>query len=148
MRKSVSDLGIGAYLMMHGHKAIGRRGKNVFFETNEKDAEEFDKLTMEYLRGQFNQFDSYLIALKKVVESNDIPEGSKAVADLGIGAYLMLHGYKVVGRKGKNFYFEVVKEEDNKAFNRLQIDYLGSTLHQFDSYLMALKKVSEYLPDA
>lgn len=134
--------------MMHGHKAIGRRGKNVFFETTEKEVEEFDKLTMEYLRGQFNQFDSYLIALKKVVESTETPAG-KAVADLGIGAYLMLHGYKVVGRKGKNFYFEVAKEEeDNKTFNKLQIDYLGSTLHQFDSYLMALKKVSEYLPDA
>ena len=147
MRKSVSDLGIGAYLMMHGHKAIGRRGKNVFFETTDKEAEEFDKLTMEYLRSQFNQFDSYLIALKKVVESQDMPTG-KAVADLGIGSYLMLHGYKVLGRRGKNIYFEVNKEEDNKEFNRLQVEYLGGPLHQFDSYLMALKKIGEYVPEA
>lgn len=146
MRKSVSDLGVGAYLMMHGHKAIGRKGKNVFFELAESDLEEFDKLTMDYLRSHFNQFDSYLIALKKVMESIGALSG-KPVSDLGISAFLMLHGYKVIGRKAKNIYFEVA-EEDYKEFLRLQVEYLGGPLHQFDSYLMALKKVGEYMPDS
>ncbi len=145
MKKSVPDLGIGAYLMMHGYKAIGRKGKNVYFEVKEEEVDEYVKLTGEYFRSKFHQFDAYLIALKKVMESPDTPAG-RAVLDLGIGAYVMLHGYKVAGRRAKNIYFEV-KDEEMKEFNKLQVEYLGGPFHQFDSYLMALKKVGEYMPD-
>jgi hypothetical protein len=144
MRRNVTDLGIGAYLMMHGYKTVGRRGRNVFFELGEKDSDEFDKLTMEYLQSQFNKFDSYLLGLKRVIETAN-PAGLP-VTDLGIGAYLMLHGYKVLGRKGKGLYFDV-SPDDVREFQRLQVEYLGGPYHTFDSYLMALKKVGEYMPD-
>jgi len=32
--KKVSDLGAGAYLLMHGYKVIGRQGKAILFEVN------------------------------------------------------------------------------------------------------------------
>lgn len=144
MRKSVSDLGIAAYLMMHGYKTVGRRGRQVFFEVEEKEAEEMSRLTMEYLRSQYSQFDSCLMGLKNVVETPAAV--GRPVSDLGIGAYVMLHGYKVLGRKGKVIFFEVA-EKDDKEFVRLQIEYLGGTFHQFDAYLMGLKKCNDLLLD-
>jgi len=144
MKKSVSDLGIGAYLMMHGYKVVGRRGKNVFFELADKDVEDFERLTMDYLQSPFHQFDHYIMILKKVYESAGAMTG-KVVADIGTGAYLMMNGYKVKGRKGKNLYFEVA-EKDNEEFEKLMLDYTNSPYSQFDSWLMALKKVGEYLP--
>lgn len=141
MKKSVSDLGIGAYLMMHGYKVIGRKGKNVVFEINEKDTEEFERLTMDYLQSPFHQFDHYIMILKKVYESAGI-QGGRVVADIGTGAYLMMNGYKIKGRKGKNLYFEVL-EKDNDEFEKLMLDYTNSPYSQFDSWLMSLKKISQ-----
>jgi regulator of sigma D len=141
MKKSVSDLGIGAYLMMHGYKVIGRKGKNVVFEINEKDTEEFERLTMDYLQSPFHQFDHYIMILKKVYESAGL-QGGRVVADIGTGAYLMMNGYKIKGRKAKNLYFEVL-EKDNEEFEKLMLDYTNSPYSQFDSWLMSLKKISQ-----
>lgn len=141
MKKSVSDLGIGAYLMMHGYKVIGRKGKNVVFEINEKDTEEFERLTMDYLQSPFHQFDHYIMILKKVYESAGL-QGGRVVADIGTGAYLMMNGYKIKGRKGKNLYFEVL-EKDNEEFEKLMLDYTNSPYSQFDSWLMSLKKINQ-----
>lgn len=141
MKKSVSDLGIGAYLMMHGYKVMGRKGKNVVFEINEKDSEEFEKLTMDYLQSPFHQFDHYIMILKKVYESAGL-QGGRVVADIGTGAYLMMNGYKIKGRKGKNLFFDV-NEKDNEEFEKLMLDYTNSPYSQFDSWLMSLKKISQ-----
>lgn len=133
--------------MLHGHKAIGRKGKNVFFEINEKDMEEFEKLTMDYLTSKFSKFDVCLVSLKKILEtSGAISANGQVVSDLGIAAYLLMQGYKVIGKKNKNVYFEVPPDQ-LKEFHFQQFDYLGGSFHQFDSYLMALKKVGEFLPD-
>jgi regulator of sigma D len=141
MKKSVADLGIGAYLMMHGYKVVGRKGKNVVFEINEKDVEEFEKLTMDYLQSPFHQFDHYIMILKKVYESASL-QGGRVVADIGTGAYLMMNGYKIKGRKAKNLYFEVL-EKDNEEFEKLMLDYTNSPYSQFDSWLMSLKKINQ-----
>lgn len=140
MKKSVSDLGIGAYLMMHGYKVSCRRGKNVMFEINDKDVEDFERLTMDYLQSPFHQFDHYIMILKKVYESAGSP-GGKLVNDIGTGAYLMMNGYKVKGRKGKNLFFEV-GDKDVDEFDKLTLDYTNSPYSQFDSWLMALKKLN------
>lgn len=59
IQKSVNDLGIAAYLMMHGYKVVGRRNRTVFFEIGESETKEFDILGFEYLSSPFHQFDSY-----------------------------------------------------------------------------------------
>ena len=56
-----------------------------------------------------------------------------------------MHGYKVVGRKGKDFIFEVTESED-LDFEQKKLEYLSSEFHRFDSYIMSLKKISEYSP--
>lgn len=70
----------------------------------------------------------------------------KNVSDLGVAAYLRLHGFKCVGRKGRNYYFELPVDQSNE-FDQLTIDYSNSEFHTFDSCLMSLKKLPEYLPD-
>ncbi len=69
----------------------------------------------------------------------------KIVTDLGAGAYLLMHGHKVVGRKGKEFIFEVNESEENE-FEQRKLEYLSSEFHRFDSYIMSLKKIGEYYP--
>ena len=69
----------------------------------------------------------------------------KIVTDLGAGAYLLMHGHKVVGRKGKEFIFEVNESEENE-FEERKLEYLSSEFHRFDSYIMSLKKIGEYYP--
>lgn len=70
---------------------------------------------------------------------------SKHVTDLGAAAYLMMHKYKVVGKRGKAVYFEI-NEDQESAFDQLTMDYLSSEFHRFDSCLMSLKKIGEYMP--
>jgi hypothetical protein len=69
----------------------------------------------------------------------------KTVSDLGAGAYLLMHGYKVIGRRAKDFIFEV-SESDESDFEQRKLEYLSSEFHRFDSYIMSLKKIGEYLP--
>ena len=42
MKKTVSDLGAGAYLLMHGHKVVGRQGRDIIFEVVEHEQSEFE----------------------------------------------------------------------------------------------------------
>jgi len=83
--------------------------------------------------------------VKKFVDPDE-PSVQKSVNDLGIAAYLMMHGYKVVGRRNRTVYFEI-KESETKEFEALSFEYLSSPYHQFDSCLMSLKKVGEYDPN-
>lgn len=70
----------------------------------------------------------------------------KSTEDLGIAAYLRMHGFKVVGRKGKLFYFDIMKEEE-KAFNEAVFEYPNSPYHDFDAHIMALKKLPHFQPE-
>lgn len=69
-----------------------------------------------------------------------------AVSDLGMAAFVKMNGYKCIGRKNRNFYFEV-RPGDINVFEELKIEYSNSCYHDFDSCLMALKKFPEYLPE-
>jgi hypothetical protein len=68
MQKSVSDLGAGAYLLMHGWKPLGRRGKDIIFDVDEADVSEFDDLQLRYLTSEFHRFDACIMSLKKMGE--------------------------------------------------------------------------------
>jgi hypothetical protein len=70
----------------------------------------------------------------------------KYVNDLGAAAYIMMHKFKVIGKKGKAFCFEV-NDEDTDAFDALYRDYLASEFHRFDSCIMSLKKMGEIQVD-
>lgn len=150
MHKFVPDIGIAAYLMMNGFRVLGRRGKNIYFEAENIEAEkEFDRLHIEYLSSPYHQFDHYLMALKKLPDNylSDAKAATRFVPDIGIGAYEMMHGFKVLGRKGRNVYFAADDDAASKEFDRLHNEFLSSPYHQFDHFIMALKKLGDYMPD-
>lgn len=70
MEKLVNDLGAAAYIMMHKYEAIGKKGRSVIFEIDNGESEEFDKLYRKYLNSEFHRFDSCLMSLKKLPETN------------------------------------------------------------------------------
>ncbi len=153
--KYVNDLGVAAYILMHGYAVIGKHGKSIYFEcATPTDEEEFDKLVLEYQPpNEFYTFDSCLMFLKKINECEPPATGNqKTVSDLGVAAYLLMHEYrqnnigiKVVAKKGRYVHFSV-PEGKNEAFDRLSYEYLPSQFHSYDSNLMALKKIGEYMP--
>jgi hypothetical protein len=72
---------------------------------------------------------------------------TKRVSDLGAGAYMLMHGYRVTGRSGKAILFEVEEKGENE-FEQKLLEYLSSEFHRFDSCLMSLKKIGEYMPNS
>lgn len=66
MVKTVSDLGSGAYLLMHSFQPLGRRGKDILFEVAEKDVKEFESIQLQYLTSEFHRFDACIMSLKKM----------------------------------------------------------------------------------
>jgi len=146
-RKSVSDLGAAAYILMHDYKVIGRQGKDIYFLLSEDHtSEKFDQLTLDYLSSEFHRFDACIMSLKKIGEYPFTAKGHRFVTDLGAAAYILMHKYKVLGKKGKALYFEV-EGEDKDRFDELALEYLSSDFHRFDSCLMSLKKIGEYISD-
>jgi hypothetical protein len=155
--KYVNDLGVAAYLLMHGYTVIGKKAKSIFFECHsETEAIEFEKLILDYQPpNEFYTFDSCLMFLKKINEF--IPDNlddriHKCVSDLGVAAYLLMHEYRpnsigirVIGKKGKHVYFSH-PEGRGDDFKRLSYDYLTSQFQTYDSSLMGLKKIGEYMP--
>lgn len=71
----------------------------------------------------------------------------KNVTDLGAAAYLMMHKYSVAGKKGKSIYFEIHSQEENDEFDQLYMKYLNSEFHRFDTCLLSLKKIGEFMPE-
>lgn len=145
--KSISDLGAAAYVLMHNFKVIGRKGKEIYFSLNEKQTgEQMDSLVLDYLSSEFHRFDSCIMSLKKIGEYNFETKNNKFVNDLGAAAYILMHKYKVLGKKNKSIYFEVDNDSKEK-FDDLSLEYISSDFHRFDSCLMSLKKIGEYISD-
>lgn len=146
-QKSVSDLGAAAYLLMHSFKVMGRKGKEIYFALSKDNTSElFDQLTLDYLSSEFHRFDSCIMSLKKIGEYPFEMKYNRFVTDLGAAAYILMHKYKVVGRKGKAIYFEV-DDEIVEKFDEIALEYISSDFHRFDSCLMSLKKIGEYISD-
>ena len=143
-KKSVSDLGAAAYLLMHDLKVIGRKGKDFYFKFDE--TVQFDQLTLDYLSSEFHRFDSCIMSLKKIGEYQFETKNHRFVTDLGAAAYILMHKYKVVGKRGKAIYFEVDNGSLDK-FDEIALDYISSDFHRFDSCLMSLKKIGEYMSE-
>ena len=63
--RHVTDLGAAAYLLMHGFKIKDKRGQAVYFEFDESEDAEFERVELEYYPSEFHRFDSCLMSLKK-----------------------------------------------------------------------------------
>lgn len=145
MLKNIEDLGTAAYILMHNYRLAGRKGKEIIFEIDDDKEEKFDILGLDYLSSEYHRFDSCIMSLKKIREYNfEVTGKTRFATDLGVAAYILMHKYKVLGKKGKYIYFEV---ENPEKFDELAFEYLTSDFHKFDSCLMSLKKLSEYISD-
>ena len=144
-QKSVSDLGAAAYILMHELKVIGRKGKDILLD-DRTSISQFDQLTLDYLSSEFHRFDACIMSLKKIGEYQFDPRGYRFVTDLGAAAYILMHKYRVVGRRGKAIYFEVDDASFDK-FDEVALEYISSDFHRFDSCLMSLKKIGEYMSE-
>ena len=146
-QKSVSDLGAAAYLLMHELKVIGRKGKEIFFALDPKhNSQQFDQLTLDYLSSEFHRFDACIMSLKKIGEYPFENKNNRFVTDLGAAAYILMHKYKVVGKRGKAIFFEV-DDTSAEKFDEVALEYISSDFHRFDSCLMSLKKIGEYISE-
>lgn len=155
--KFVNDLGVAAYLLMHGYSVVGKKGRSIYFECySDTEAEDFENLVLQYQPpNEYYTFDSCLMFLKKINEY--IPDNLDdnvhiSVSDLGVAAYLLMHEYRpnsigirVVGKRGKHVYF-YHPEGKRDDFKRLSYEYLTSQFQTYDSSLMGLKKIGEYMP--
>ena len=158
IHKFVNDLGIAAYQLMHGYAVIGKKGRSIYFECESKEeAETLSDLEYEYQPpNDFYIFDSCLMYLKKINDRDPkLIEGQdhKIVEDLGVAAYLLMLECdksrkietKVVGKRGGTVHFCCPKDKA-REFDRRSYQYLPSQFHSYDSNLMAIKKIGEYMP--
>lgn len=146
VHKYVSDLGASAYLLMKGYKPKGRYDKDIVFIIDASKWRAFEELKIEYLKSEFHRFDSCLMSIKKLGEyqpENYNPDNS--VSDLGAGAYLIMHGFDMIGREGKNILFSV-PESDQNDFEEKQLEYISSVYRNFDSCIMSIKRINHYSP--
>ena len=157
IHRFVNDLGVAAYILMHGYCVIGKKARSIYFECDDEESSaEFDRLVLEYQPpNEFYTFDSCLMFLKKINESEPgelDPAIHKTVNDLGVAAFLSMQEYqpnsigvRVIGKKGRYVYFEHPEGKDEQ-FNRLTYQYFPSQFQNYDSNLMGLKKIGEYMP--
>jgi hypothetical protein len=94
-----------------------------------------------YLSSEFHHFDSCIMSLKKLEEYAFELGSDFFTNDLGCAAYLLMHKFRLLGKKHRYFYFEISSEEEETQFREIMIQYSGSEFHSFDSKLMSLKKI-------
>lgn len=140
MNKEIRDIGIAAYLVMHEFKLYDKREKNFIFSIDLTDQKKFEDLKISYLSSEFHHFDSCIMSLKKLEEYAFELGSDFFTNDLGCAAYLLMHKFRLLGKKHRYFYFEISSEEETQ-FREIMIQYSGSEFHSFDSKLMSLKKI-------
>lgn len=147
LRKASDDLGEAAYVRMKGFKCVGRKGRTFYFDVTQEELETFESLNLEYINSPYHDFDACIMSLKKVSERlAPTANTKKGISDLGAAAYLKMHGFKCAGRHHRNFYFEIA-DENLEKFDMLSLEYINSEYHNFDSAIMCLKKIGEYVAD-
>ena len=140
MNNEIRDIGIAAYLVMHEFKLHDKKEKNFIFSIDPNDQKKFEDLKISYLSSEFHHFDSCIMSLKKLEEYAFELGSDFFTNDLGCAAYLLMHKFRLLGKKHRYFYFEISSEEETQ-FREIMIQYSGSEFHSFDSKLMSLKKI-------
>src|SRR3989344_8393673 len=108
----VADLGVAAYMLLHDYPLAGRQDKFIFFEVEADKERKFHDLKTSYLFSEFHYFDHCLMGLKKLDDYKYELPPCRFVTDLGAAAFILMHKFHIVGRRGKAFYFEITNEEE------------------------------------
>lgn len=142
--RNVHDLGVAAYILLQSYQLAGRKEKTFIFNVHKDKLVEFEDLKTSYLFSEFHYFDHCLMGLKKLEEYPFGINSNKFVTDLGAAAFLLMHKFKLIGKKGRAFYFDINSKDEEKQFDDLNLQYTSSSFHDFDSKLMSLKKIGEF----
>jgi hypothetical protein len=145
VHKNIHDLGVAAYILLQSYPLAGRKDKTFVFSVKKEKLKEFEDLKTAYLFSEYHYFDHCLMGLKKLEEYPFGINSNKFVTDLGAAAFLLMHKFKLIGKKGRAFYFEVTSKNDETQFDELNLQYASSEFHDFDSKLMSLKKIGEFI---
>lgn len=145
IQKTVGDLGVAAYILMQGYPLAGRKDKSFVFNVTKEKLREFEDLKTAYLFSEFHYFDHCLMGLKKLEEYSFNINSNKYVTDLGAAAFLLMHKFKLIGKKGRSFYFDISSKDEEQQIDDLNLQYASSEFHDFDSKLMSLKKIGEFI---
>lgn len=135
----VEDLGVAAYLCLHGYKFDHKKGKQFIFVC-EDTFDAFSRKKFDYITSQLHDFDAKLMSLKKLGEycPRNLDENTVQINDLGMAAYLSMNGFKIIGRRGTDVFFEIIDSEEE--FLNHKIEYKDSPYRAFDNELRYLKK--------
>lgn len=102
-------------------------------------------MKLSYLASEFHHFDSCLMSLKKLDDYPFDINTNCFTYDLGCAAYFLLHRFRLLGRKGKCFYFDVSSEEEEVQFREMIYQYSSCEFHDFDAKLMSIKRFKYFL---
>lgn len=141
MIKDIKDIGIAAYLLLNGFKLINKKDKLFVFEVEKLKEKEFEDMKLSYLASEFHHFDSCLMSLKKLEDYPFEINSNCFTYDLGCAAYLLLHRFRLAGKKGRCFYFETNSDEEENQFREMIYQYSSCEFHDFDAKLMSIKKI-------
>ncbi len=145
VQRQVFDLGVAAFILMQSFQLAGRKDRSFIFSVPKEKLKEFEDQKTSYLFSEFHYFDHCLMGLKKLEEYPFSINSNKFVTDLGAAAFLLMHKFKLIGKKGRAFYFECDSKQDDSQFDELNLQYASSVFHDFDSKLMSLKKIGEFI---
>jgi len=145
VQKNIQDLGVAAYILMHSYPLAGRKDRTFIFSVEKSKLMEFEDLKTAYLFSEFHYFDHCLMGLKKLEEYPFGINSNKFVTDLGAAAFILMHKFKLIGKKGRAFYFDMSSKDEENQFDDLNLQYASSEFHDFDSKLMSLKKINEFI---
>lgn len=116
--RSVHDLGVAAYILMQSYQLAGRKEKTFIFNVNKDKLVEFEDLKTSYLFSEFHYFDHCLMGLKKLEEYPFGINSNKFVTDLGAAAFLLMHKFKLIGKKAELFTLtSIVKKKKSNLMN-------------------------------
>jgi hypothetical protein len=141
MKKEIRDIGIAAYLLLHSFKLTSKKDRSFIFDIATEREKEFEDMKLSYLASEFHHFDSCLMSLKKLDDYPFDINTNCFTYDLGCAAYFLLHRFRLLGRKGKCFYFDVSSEEEEVQFREMIYQYSSCEFHDFDAKLMSIKKI-------
>jgi hypothetical protein len=143
--KKVYDLGIAAWIKMHGHQISKIEIKCInFLVENEKMDVEIDNLKNSYVNSEACEYDSWLMSLKQlpITRVDNLDPEIVIVDGLGPSAFVRHKGrWRLIGRESNSRFAFFVPMPDNDEFNNLRVSWTNSELRTFDAAMMSIKNM-------
>lgn len=143
--KRIADLGLAAWIKMHGYQISKVESNCVFFQVeNDQMIKEVEALETSYVNSEACSYDSWLMSLKQmpVTDVNECDPEIIVVEGLGPSAFLRHKGrWRLIGRPHHIKFAFYVPSNELTEFNSLRVAWTNSDLRDFDAAMMAIKSL-------